>query len=216
VTKDFFTVSKLAIAYIRTSTARQNLGLDAQLAAITRFAETEGYEIAEVFSEQESGGNDSRPELTKALGAAKRLHAPVLVSKLDRLSRDVHFISGLMKHRVHFIVTELGSDVEPFMLHIFAALAEKERRLISQRTKDALARSTKRLGGLRPGTVEIQKEAKRRAVELQPVIAELEGLSARAIARELNARSVPTPKGKSWSAMTVLRVRERLQVLPSD
>ena len=78
-----------------------------------------------------------------------------MVPKLDRLSRDVHFISGLMKHRVNFIVTELAADVEPFLLHIYAALAEKERRLISQRTKDALARSTKKLGGLRPGTIEI-------------------------------------------------------------
>ena len=78
-----------------------------------------------------------------------------MVPKLDRLSRDVHFISGLMKHRVNFIVTELGADVETFLLHIYAALAEKERRLISQRTKDALARSTKKLGGLRPGTIEI-------------------------------------------------------------
>ena len=79
-----------------------------------------------------------------------------MVPKLDRLSRDVHFISGLMKHRVNFIVTELGADVETFLLHIYAALAEKERRLISQRTKDALARSTKKLGGLRPGTIEIR------------------------------------------------------------
>ena len=71
-----------------------------------------------------------------------------MVPKLDRLSRDVHLISGLMKHRVNFIVTELGADVEPFLLHIYAALAEKERRLISQRTKDALARSTKKLGSL--------------------------------------------------------------------
>jgi DNA invertase Pin-like site-specific DNA recombinase len=93
-----------------------------------------------------------------------------MVPKLDRLSRDVHFISGLMKHRVNFIVTELGADVEPFLLHIYAALAEKERRLISQRTKDALARSTKKLGGLRPGTIEIQEEAMRRAEAMAAVI----------------------------------------------
>ena len=93
-----------------------------------------------------------------------------MVPKLDRLSRDVHFISGLMKHRVNFIVTELGADVETFLLHIYAALAEKERRLISQRTKDALARSTKKLGGLRPGTIEIQVEAMRRAEAMAAVI----------------------------------------------
>jgi hypothetical protein len=92
------------------------------------------------------------------------------VFDIDRLSRDVHLISGLMKHRVSFIVTELGTDVEPFLLHIYAALAEKTRRLISQRTKDALARSTKKFGGLRPGTIEIQEAAMRRAEAMAAVI----------------------------------------------
>jgi DNA invertase Pin-like site-specific DNA recombinase len=192
-------------------TARQNLGLDAPLAAVNRFAEAEGYAIAETFSEKESGGDDNRPELAKALAAAKKLDAPVMVAKLDRLSRDVHFISGLMKHRVNFIVTELGADVEPFLLHIYAALAEKERRLISQRTKDALARSTKKLGGLRPGTIEIQEEATRRAESLRPVFEELSKLSARAAARTLNDRGIPTPKGAKWSVVTVIRIRERLK-----
>ena len=202
---------KPAVAYICTSTARQNLGLDAQFAAINKFAEAEGYELAGTFSEKESGGNDSRAELNKALEAAKKINAPVLVAKLDRLSRDVHFISGLMKHRVNFIVTELGADVEPFLLHIYAALAEKERRLISQRTKDALARSTKKLGGLRPGTIEIQEEAMKRAESLRPIFDELAKLSAHAASRELNNRGVPTPQGKSWSPVTVIRIRERLK-----
>jgi DNA invertase Pin-like site-specific DNA recombinase len=80
-----------------------------------------------------------RPQLCAALAASKAAGAPVLVSKLDRLSRDVHFISGLMAHRVPFLVADLGADVDPFMLHLFAALAEKERAMISQRTKAALA-----------------------------------------------------------------------------
>jgi DNA invertase Pin-like site-specific DNA recombinase len=101
------------IAYIRTSTARQNLGLEAQTAAIRHFAEAEAFDVSEAFSEKESGGDDNRPELGKALGATKKLGAPIIVAKLDRLSRDVHFISGLMKHKVPFIVAKLGADTDP-------------------------------------------------------------------------------------------------------
>jgi DNA invertase Pin-like site-specific DNA recombinase len=205
---------KSAVAYIRTSTTRQSLGLEAQMAAITRFADAEGYAIAETFSEQESGGDDRRPELDRALAAAKKLKAPVMVAKLDRLSRDVHFISGLMKHRVPFIVSELGLNVEPFLLHVYAALAEKERRLISERTKAALAASKakgKALGGMRQKSIEFQREARERAEQLRPVFEELADLSANALSRELNARGVPTATGKPWSPVMVIRVRNRLE-----
>jgi DNA invertase Pin-like site-specific DNA recombinase len=82
---------------------------------------------------------DRRPQLKSALAAARKLRCHVAVAKLDRLSRDVHFISGLMSHKVPFLVAELGPDVDPFVLHLFAALAEKERSLISTRTRQALA-----------------------------------------------------------------------------
>src|SRR6202171_4849077 len=82
---------------------------------------------------------DRRPQLKAALAAARKQRCHVAVAKLDRLSRDVHFISGLMAHRVPFLVAELGADVDPFVLHLFAALAEKERALISTRTRQALA-----------------------------------------------------------------------------
>jgi DNA invertase Pin-like site-specific DNA recombinase len=205
---------KTAVAYIRTSTTRQNLGLDAQLAAITRFAEAEGFEIAQAFAEQESGGDDHRPELDRALAAAKKLKAPVMVAKLDRLSRDVHFVSGLMKHRVPFVVTELGLNVEPFMLHLYAALAEKERKLIGERTKAALAAAKakgKALGGMREQSLETKREARERAEALRPVFTELAGLSANALSRELNRRAVPTATGKPWSPVMVIRVRKRLE-----
>ncbi len=138
---------KTAVAYTRVSTAEQGrsgLGLAAQRAAIETFAEREQITISGWFSECQSGKRISdtlaeRPQLRAALAASQEATAPILVSKLDRLSRDVHFISGLMVHKVHFIVAELGVDVDPFMLHLFAALAEKERNLISQRTKAALA-----------------------------------------------------------------------------
>src|SRR4051794_24832525 len=138
-------VMKPAVAYIRVSTARQGrsgLGLDAQQAAISRFCEAEGFEITATHVEVETGkGSDAldrRPELAAALAEAKRKKCAVLVAKLDRLSRDVAFIATLMSQRVPFIVAELGADADPFMLHIYAALAEKERRLISARTKAAL------------------------------------------------------------------------------
>ena len=119
--------------------------MDAQRAAVARFAEAEGFEVVAEFTEVETGKGadalDRRPQLAAALAHARRTGktCPVAVSKLDRLSRDVHFISGLMTHRVPFLVAELGADADPFMLHLFAALAEKERAVISQRTKVALA-----------------------------------------------------------------------------
>ncbi len=205
-----------AVAYIRVSTAKQGrsgLGFEAQKAALARFAEQESFALTATYTETESGGDDNRLELGKALDEAKRLGAPVIVAKLDRLSRDVHFISGLMKHKVPFIVAELGADTDPFMLHLFAALAEKERRLISQRTKDALAAAKARgvkLGGIRPKQVIARQEAVDRAEALRPILTELPSLSHRALARELNARGIPTPQGKAWSPVTVIRLRKRL------
>ena len=136
-----------AIGYLRVSTAEQGksgLGLEAQRAAIKVFAEREGMTVVSWFTEVQSGKRvsdtlDERPELRAALAAGKAGKCPVLVSRLDRLSRDVHFISGLMVQRVEFIACELGRVADPFMLHLFAALAEKERALISARTKAALA-----------------------------------------------------------------------------
>src|SRR5436305_9255926 len=135
-----------AIAYYRVSTARQGrsgLGIEAQKAAVHRFAEAEAFELVGEFVEVETGkGSDAlerRPQLAAALAGGRARKCPVIVAKLDRLSRDVAFIAGLMAQRVPFIVAELGVDADPFMLHLYAALAEKERRLIAERTKAALA-----------------------------------------------------------------------------
>ena len=140
----------------------------------------------------------------------------MIVSKLDRLSRDVHFISGLMAHKVPFIVTELGSDVDPFVLHMFAALAQKERALISARTKEGLkaakARGAK-LGGWTAGSEASKRQAGELAERMRPILAELAHLpSARQIAAELNRRGIkksPTWPGQ-WSSKPVTRLRERL------
>jgi DNA invertase Pin-like site-specific DNA recombinase len=195
---------KSAIAYVRVSTGRQaksGLGLEAQQAAIRRFAEQEGLEIVATSAEVQSGKDDDqrRPQLSAALDAARKAKAPVVVAKLDRLSRDVHFISGLMKHKVAFIVADLGADTDPFMLHMYAALAEKERRMISQRTKDALASAKargKKLGGLRPSGLAAKQAAIERAKALAPIFTELNGKPAREVARILSMNErCPMPRG---------------------
>jgi hypothetical protein len=123
----------------RQRQGRSDLGIEAQRAAVIRFAEAESLALTAEFVEVETGKGadalDRRPQLAAALALARQQKSPVIVVKLDRLSRDVAFISGLMAQRVAYIVAELGADADPFMLHLYAALAEKERRLISERTK---------------------------------------------------------------------------------
>ena len=134
---------KQAVIYRRVSTTEQGksgLGLEAQLHSVSIFCQVEGFEIIDEFMDIASGKLpvELRPGLAAALAKAKKLRCPVVVSKLDRLSRDVHFISGLMARGVPFIVAELGIDTDPFVLHLYAALSEKERKLISARTRDGL------------------------------------------------------------------------------
>jgi DNA invertase Pin-like site-specific DNA recombinase len=150
---------------------------------------------------------------TCGAAGARQHKAPIVVAKLDRLSRDVHFISGLMSHKTPFIVAELGADADPFMLHLYAALAEKERAMISRRTKDALAAKKEqgvKLGRLNAGGIKKRDEALDRAEQLRPVFAELAGKSVRAIAAVLNERKIPTPAGGAWHSVTVIRVQKRL------
>jgi DNA invertase Pin-like site-specific DNA recombinase len=211
---------KSAIAYIRVSTQKQGrsgLGLEAQQAALARFADAEGYDLTRTFQEVETGkGADAlerRPQLAAAIKAAKQQKAPIIVAKLDRLSRDVHFISGLMSHKTPFIVAELGADADPFMLHLYAALAEKERRVISQRTRDALAAKRAqgvKLGGLNAKGIANREAALERAKQLGPIFIELDGRPDREIARILNERKIKTPTSAPWSPVTVKRVRTRL------
>src|ERR671916_2292000 len=144
------------VSYLRVSTDRQGrsgLGLEAQRTTIAQFAAANGYAVVAEYVEVETAkGADAlerRPQLAAALAHARRSRCAVIVAKLDRLSRDVAFIAGLMAQRVPFIVSELGADADPFMLHIYAALAEKERALIAARTKAAL--QSKKAAGARLG-----------------------------------------------------------------
>ena len=130
------------IQYRRVSTETQGdskLGLDAQARVIEQFVASEDGEIVGDYIEILSGGDNDRPVLAEAMREAKRRKCWVVVSKLDRLSRDVEFIAGLMNKGVRFVVAELGHDVDPFLLHLYAALGEKERKLVSLRTREALA-----------------------------------------------------------------------------
>jgi len=207
------------IAYYRVSTRKQGhsgLGLEAQRAAVAMFAKAEGLEIAAEFTEVESGkGSDAlerRPQLKAALKAAKKAKCEVAVAKLDRLSRDVVFISSLMAQRVPFIVCALGRNVDPFTLHIYAALAEQERRMISQRTRAGLAAAKAR--GVKLGNPELAArqaaDAAARDEALRPVLVSMAGQSSRAIAQALTEQGVEPPRGGAWSYQTVLRMMARL------
>jgi DNA invertase Pin-like site-specific DNA recombinase len=214
------------VSYLRVSTAKQGakgLGMEAQRAAVQSFAAQEGAPIAAEYVEVETGkGSDAlerRPQLAAALAHARRLKAPVLVAKLCRLGRDVHFISGLMSNRVPFVVTELGADADPFLLHLYASLAEKERSLISQRTKAALAAAKARgvklgsptgaetIGKARAARTEQVKKAN---AATRMIIAEIRRAgrtTLAAIAAELQARGVRTPAGRStWAPSQVSRL----------
>jgi DNA invertase Pin-like site-specific DNA recombinase len=218
-----------AIAYLRVSTRQQGqsgLGIEAQRAALARFAEAEGMTLLGEYVEVETGkGSDAldrRPQLAAALAAARTAKCSVVVSKLDRLSRDVAFVSGLMVQRVPFIVAELGRDADPFMLHLYAALAEKERRLISERTKAALA--AKRASGHRLGNPRnigaagalgrtVQTSAADQFVEgLMPVVQAVRASGAdtlEAITVALNQRGIRSARGGRWYASTVANMLAR-------
>ena len=219
---------KTLVAYYRVSTREQGksgLGIEAQRQAVARFADAEGFEIVAEFTEVETGkGSDAierRPQLAAALAEARRHRCAVVVAKLDRLSRDVAFIAGLMAQHIPFIVAELGAGADPFMLHIYAALAEQERRMIAARTRAALEAAKARgvrlgnpnLAAAREPANAVRKAmADDHAVRVLPVVREIEATGAttlRAIADALNARGIATARGGRWAAQTVANVKNR-------
>ncbi len=181
-----------------------------------------GGRIVAEFMEVESGKRDARPQLAAALAACRAHRAALLVAKLDRLARNVRFIAGLMESGVPFVACDMP-NATPFMLHVYAAVAQEEGRAISARTKAALAAAKDR--GVKLGNPNLlagspdqarvaaaakSAKAAARAADLRPVVAEIRaaGVSTLAgIARALAARGVPTPSGRgAWSPATVLRL----------
>ena len=234
---------KKFVTYVRVSTKRQGdsgLGLDAQREAIRQYLLKEDGELLSEFDEVESGKRDDRPELAKALQHCKRTGSILLVAKLDRLSRDMAFTVNLMKSGVEFVIADFPA-ANKFTIHIFAALAEYERELISQRTKAALARSTKPKGtkgmvnlrnsaeaGRALGREANVEKADEFALEIGELIHEYmdQGMARREIAAKLNSGQIltsrkykkdadgnPTDELLLWTSTAVQRVQKRLGLL---
>ena len=218
---------KQYVVYKRVSTAEQGrsgLGLDAQERDIRIFLETYSdvpCEVVQEFTDVLSGKDDTRPELTKAVDLAKRTGAELLVAKLDRLSRRVSFIAGLMEDPKLSLRVAQMPYADKFQLHIYAALAEQERDFISKRTSAALAEAKRRgtrLGGLRDATMKrndaVKANAQHRAEKVEGIVVPLRdaGKTLRAIADELNKAGISTARGGLWQASQVQRTLDRLAV----
>jgi DNA invertase Pin-like site-specific DNA recombinase len=220
------------IAYYRVSTARQGrsgLGLEAQRAAVTNYLNGGSWKIVGEFTEVESGKRADRPELDKALAAARVRKVPLVVAKVDRLTRSVAFLSRLLEAGVDVRFADLPAiegATGKFLLQQMAAVAELEAGMISARTKAALAAAKRRgvkLGGDRGGRTTakiraaaraaVQARAQGRAIDLAETVKELQAGGAdslRAIAAGLEERGIPTPRGGKWSAVQVSRLLARL------
>ncbi|MEM7779454.1 MAG: recombinase family protein [Pseudomonadota bacterium] len=206
------------VAYLRVSTAKQQrsgLGLAAQRSTINEFLANDDELIAE-FIDAHSGSTDHREQLWKAMRLAKRHSAKLVIAKLDRFSRRVSFISRIMDEGVELVVAEMPTATD-FQLHIFAALAQEERRLISERTKAALAiakangvalgRNGKALAAIN------MRNADQFAVELQPIILPMidAGMSFQSVADQLNQANIKTFRGNHFHRQTVKNIAKRLK-----
>lgn len=217
---------KQYVIYTRVSTedqGRSGLGLAAQERDIALFLENfseEPWQIVGRFQDVQSGGDNSRPELEKALALARDSEAELLVSKLDRLSRKVSFLAALMDDPKLKLRVAQMPYADKFQLHIYAALAEQERTFISERTKAALKAAKARgvrLGGLRDATMKrnaaVKVKADEGARKAMAVIGPLRasGQSLNAIAASLNASGLRSSRGGKWTAKAVARVLERVE-----
>ncbi|WP_170428123.1 recombinase family protein [Ruegeria arenilitoris] len=219
-------MSKKYVIYRRVSTAQQGksgLGLEAQDRDIALFLDNysdKPFEVLGTFTDVQSGKYADRPELEKAMDMARKHRAELLVSKLDRLSRDVEFIAKTLKDKELTLRVASMPSADKFQLHIYAALAEQERDFISLRTKQALAAAKARgvkLGGMRDATMKRNEAAKAAAdaaaYRVASIIVPMQenGKSLQSIANALNAANVPTPRGKKWAAMSVRNALKRLE-----
>jgi DNA invertase Pin-like site-specific DNA recombinase len=214
------------VAYYRVSTDKQGrsgLGLDAQREAVRSFLNGGNWSLADEVTEVESGKRNDRPELDRALGLCRLYGATLVVAKLDRLARNVAFISKLMESGVEFVAVDFP-QANCLTVHILAAVAEHEAAMISQRTRAALAAAKARgvrlgnpanlrnqLDGSARGNAAKAARADKRAADLLPVIAPLkaDGASLRQIADGLTRRGIPAPRGGTWNAVAVKRILDR-------
>ena len=214
-----------AVAYYRVSTKQQGqsgLGLEAQETAVQTFAEKNGYElIAPPFTEVETGTNKkTRPQLQAALNRCRELDATLLIAKLDRLARNVHFISGLMESGVSFVAVDMP-QVDNLTIHILAAVAEQEAKLISERTKAALDAKREANGEWRVSNLDDDARMRGGETMHQQAIDAYQGVRFTAsllreggisygkIAEKLNENGYRTRTGKPFQAMTVKRILDR-------
>jgi DNA invertase Pin-like site-specific DNA recombinase len=214
------------IAYYRVSTDKQKrsgLGLEAQKQAVRTYLDGGKWRLVGEFKETESGKRNDRPELAKALALCRVHGATLIIAKLDRLARNVHFISGLMESKVEFTAVDFPT-ANRLTVHILAAVAEHEAQMISERTKAALAAAkargvvlgcrTRRIAayakqGSAMGIVARQRIAQKRTADIRPVIEEIQAAGAtslRQIASALNERHIPAPNGGVWHPNTVSRI----------
>lgn len=218
------TMATSYIAYYRVSTDKQGksgLGLEAQQQSVSNYVQMVGGTLIKAYTEIESGKRNQRPELAVALKACKKQKATLIIAKLDRLARNVHFISGLMESNVDFIATD-NPHANRLMIHLLAAFAEHEREQISQRTKDALAAAKRRGVTLGRNGREILAPENRRkadtfAANLKATIEaiKLEGhQTVRAIVAELNRRAIPTARpGARWQIANTHALLKRIEKL---
>lgn len=222
-------MKKKIFGYTRVSSQEQGKtrnGLEAQAEAIRLFCHYNNYELIEIVEEVRTGADDERPVLAEITKRAKKMGAYVVVNKLDRLSRDAIFILQYVRQNERTIVTQLGEDVDPFTLHIYAGLAEKERKMISERTRAGLQAKKARgevLGASKDilmkacanAKVAVQSKADEFAERLRPTVERMvkEGMSYRAMAEELNRNNTKTARGGEWYAMTVKNLVERWAVV---
>jgi DNA invertase Pin-like site-specific DNA recombinase len=210
------------VAYYRVSTQKQGasgLGLDAQRTAVTDYLDGGNWTVMAEHSEVESGKHADRPALAKALQDCRLMGATLVIAKLDRLSRDPHFLLGLEKAGIDFVCVDMP-NANRLTVGIMALVAGEERRMISERTKKALAEAKKRgvkPGGKRPNQRAVDPSLGRAALSqvsndfarcVGPVVAELRqaGMSLRHIAVELHQRGIRTMRGGKWTAMRVRSV----------
>lgn len=214
------------IAYYRVSTDRQGksgLGLEAQREAVETFLNGGNWQLVAEHTEVESGKRNDRPELAKALDACRRHKAQLVIAKLDRLARNVHFVSGLMESGVDFVAADMP-EANKLTVHLLAAVAEHEREQISARTKAALAAARargKKLGWAMPERRDEQQWAARKgtdaavskadtfAANVAPIIREIQSAgitTLQGIADALNARGIKTARARQWAPATVRNV----------